>query len=328
LPYDLLRVIAICAVLGIHSLMTARDLTRVPPLITMVDSYLHFAVPLLVFISGALTWSSSKKRSYKKFALHRLQRLGLPYLAWFCVYIVLTFIQTPGKKITVGWLLGNLLTGNVWYHLYFIPMILTFALLTPVASKALRLFKYAPELLFVLAFLLKAFGWTNLGPLVHAHLGAAVWGYLAHIVMHLPDMILGAWFALRFKNVITKAAQAKTFALFSSKKGSGLAAHKVIANLRFSFITLGLTFLAFAIAPWLHKIERPLTSLSMASFGVFLVHPVFLFIIQRLVASLGAGYLWTNWWFILGVFSLLFVFSYGASYALLASKYSAWSVGE
>lgn len=97
LVWDALRVVGMLAVIGIHALMTSRGIGASPQMAAL-DRTLHFAVPLLVFISGALVWgrrAGAKPPSATTFFKKRAQRVGLPYLAWFSLYAALLFSGIP-----------------------------------------------------------------------------------------------------------------------------------------------------------------------------------------------------------------------------------------
>ena len=194
--YDALRVLAILTVVAIHTLMPYRSVLPDTAPIRVLDDVLHYAVPLFVFISGALVWARpwrGGKGAYREFVAKRLGVIGLPYLAWAALYAVLYVERSADGAAALLRVPGLVASGHIWYHLYFIPMLLTFYLLTPVASRAAR---WSPETLLAAAYVLRIVAGpvlTDAASGLHPLFGQ----YATHVLSHLPHMALGAWFALR-----------------------------------------------------------------------------------------------------------------------------------
>jgi len=201
LAYDALRVFAIVSVVAIHTLMPYRDILPPTAPVRVFDDLLHYAVPLFVFISGVFVWgrttltekASADKIAWGPFLSRRVSLVLVPYLAWSALYMALLARQQAGSLSPLR-VLGLLLTGHTWYHLYFIPMLLTFYLLTPLAVRILR---RSPELLLVGCYLLRILAGPEIAGAFRGLFGDFGWSYAVHIVTHLPHMALGAWFALR-----------------------------------------------------------------------------------------------------------------------------------
>ena len=326
LPYDALRVFALLCVLGIHALMQTRAYPAAPHLMRLLDQELSFiAVPLLVFISGALVWAPEWHEKYGAFLKKRFMRVGLPYIIWFLCYAVVVYLRQGPGEVSAAWLVKNFFSGNLWFHLYFIPMIFTFYLLTPLASKVLHSAKYAPELLFLVLVLAKVVIWPAVSPLLRAGVGAPLWSQAAHDVAHLPEMALGAWFALRFQKIRrVRRAPVSAQALVIPLEAVGRSA---VASRTTYFMIGALSFIAFFSTPYLKKIQAPLKVLASASFGIYLLHPLILLAIQALVKSCGATALWVNGWFVFGVFAVLLAASAAIAWGLSRSRATAWLIG-
>ena len=196
LAYDALRTFAIVSVVAIHSLMPYRALLPPTAPVRVFDDLLHYAVPLFVFISGYFVWSKplpSEPGSYRRFLAKRVSVILVPYLAWSALYLALLARQTA-TPLSFGRGTGLLLTGHTWYHLYFIPMLLTFYLLTPFAT---RIGARSPELLLVGCYLLRIVAGPSIAEAFRSAFGDLGWSYATHVMSHLPHMALGAWFAAR-----------------------------------------------------------------------------------------------------------------------------------
>ncbi len=118
----LARIAACIAVVAIHSVGLSPATLHHGPIAAwwaehIVDSFVIWAVPLFVMISGAILLNRQIEQPntfYKK----RLWRVGLPILMWVPVYILFYhFIR--GDSITVSALFNRFLHGQ-YDHLYFL----------------------------------------------------------------------------------------------------------------------------------------------------------------------------------------------------------------
>ena len=369
LAYDALRILAMLAVIGIHAGMTSRGLgADRSQLIISIENVIRFAVPLLVFISGALVWGrpfKSGKGKYLTFMKRRLSRIGLPYVAWFVVYALIAW-ALPGQSF--GWLTGvraapegvadfflRLLSGHIWYHLYFIPMILSFAALTPLVSRIIHFRpSWSAPAFFLATLVFKALVYPAISSGLQTILAWDVWICLTHIVQHLPHMAMGAWFALclaawqqsRGKAVVggragavdsvaagtTKSVPAGFMTVVSRRAGTMSVWLNV---LKWPLYVLVLAVSAVALEPLWQKIKKPLIKISGLTFGAYFTHPILLAIIQAAIPDLGprviAGqttYLFNELWFVVLLFVVLTVVSFAAAYLLSRFRITVWLIGE
>ena len=382
LAFDALRVFAIILVLGIHTLMTSRELDWRPSRIDTFDTWLHFAVPLFVFVSGALVWGKPwGDKKFVPFIKGRLKRVGLPYLFWSVIYITLLFCGTPGNKAIYGeqydWRLlvatkeslfnilgripGYLLSGHSWYHLYFIPMIITFYIVTPLFAKGMRAFKGSAELVVVAAYAVRMMAWPHVLRSLNDMGNPFLTSYATHVFQYLFIMALGAWFMIRFGKVagahsakyqraeseraIAREAEPSN-AVGSAAKGTALPtalpaaaiATDILEELKPTrtmmqlYRNLGIfVMLAFVLEPLWARVKKPLITASSLSFGVYYVHPLFVLVAQRVSLSLSSHTmmhdLWTRWPFLIAVWIFLIGASFGVSHLFSKSKYTRWLIG-
>ena len=90
----------------------------------------HFSIPVFVMISGALLLDDSRRESAAQFYRRRLIRVGIPLVVWTCVYLVVRVVMDH-EELSAGRALGLLLTGDSYYHLWFLYMIAGLYLITP-----------------------------------------------------------------------------------------------------------------------------------------------------------------------------------------------------
>ncbi len=334
--YDALRVLAILTVVAIHTLMPYRSVLPDTAPIRILDDVLHYAVPLFVFISGALVWARpwrGGKGAYREFVAKRLGVIGLPYLAWAALYAVLYVERSADGAAALLRVPGLVASGHIWYHLYFIPMLLTFYLLTPVASRAAR---WSPETLLAAAYVLRIVA----GPvLTHAASGLhPLFGqYATHVLSHLPHMALGAWFALRLPILPRRFTSAWPLMLaggvisLAAVSARGLPdwpleLQRLVFPGAMAATVVGMALGAIALEPRYANRAALLTRMGSLAFGVYFVHPVLLLLVDAAVDANG-GWPWTHWWFTVGVWLAVSAASFGVSDLLARTRPTAWLVG-
>lgn len=364
LGYDALRVVAMCAVVGIHACMTARgfagggtgtDSGAGGSAVAALDSALHFTVPLLVFLSGILVWGrpfARERGAYVRFMRRRLTRVGLPYLAWFVLYAVAALLlpaartgwlqDVPRDAAHIGELLLRLLSGRVWYHLYFVPMLLTLYAMAPVVDRMLRWRRWCPELLVVVTLVIKVGLFPAVNPWMQTQLQSDVYAWLVHLLVHLPHMMLGAWVAIRWGELITRTVNRlsdgdgspdRPDSAATDTAGDTAAAalfllqpKRWLATLKYPVLLLFMIAVAVALEPVWRRIERPLTRLSALSFGVYFVHPLLLVAAQALLPA--HARVWAGLLPVLGLWAVLLVVSFVLSAGLARFRATRWLIGE
>jgi len=335
--YDALRLFAILSVVGIHTLMPYREVLPQGAPVSIFDDLLHYAVPLFVFISGVLVWARPWKGgpgAYRDFLKRRFAVIGLPYLAWAGVYAALYVGRSDSAGTALAQVPGLIASGHVWYHLYFIPMLLTFYLLTPLAAAALQ---RSPELTVVTAYFLR----IALGPpIIHLAAGAhpLAGQYATHVLTHLPHMALGAWFALRLDSLPTWFRRAWPAMLLAGTIALGYVSARGLPSLPLELQRLlypggmALTVLGFALGgialePRYARRAREITHLGSLAFGTYFVHPLFLLAVFSAAGAAGPGSMWSRVWFPVVVWAGVSAASLAVSHVLRRWRLTAWLVG-
>jgi len=335
--YDALRVFAILSVVAIHTLMPYRSVLPPDAPVRVLDDLLHYAVPLFVFISGALLWSkpwAGGAAAYPNFMRRRFRAIGVPFLAWAALYAVLYVARAQDASAALAEVPGLVVSGHIWYHLYFVPMLLTFYLLTPVAAS---LIQRSPELALALAYILRVL----LGPtIIHwaAGMHPLAGQYLTHVLSHLPHMALGAWFAVRLDVLPAwfkrgwPALLGVGIVVLGALSVSGLPAwpfqlQRLLFPSAMAMTVLGMALGAMALEPRYERWSRQTTHLGSLAFGVYFVHPLFLLGVFTLAGPAGPGSPWSAWWFTLLAWGVVSAASFALSEALRRGPATAWLVG-
>lgn len=313
LAYDALRVFAILSVVGIHTLMPYRIYVPDHTPIRVFDDLLHYAVPLFVFISGVFAWGrplAEKPGAFSDFLVRRGRVILVPFAAWSLVYFALLVWQEgwPG----LGRSVALLLTGHTWYHLYFVPMLLVFYLLTPLAS---RLSKVSPELLLAVCYLFRILLGPASATLMRGWFGDLGWQVMTHVATHLPHMALGAWFAMRYEStprairrawplMLVVGTAILTAASLGLHTDLPLVVRRLVYPLGMAATVLGMAYGALEAEPWFEanvRARRAVLAAAPLAFNVYFVHPLLLLAYFMAVPAT-ANALWARPWFAVTVY--------------------------
>lgn len=341
IAYDALRTLSIVAVVAIHALMPLRSLLPNGSWPRVVDDVLHFCVPLFVFISGALVWgrwnpatdTQSGRSRFGEFLRRRVSVVAVPYLAWAMVFLALAFAQSGNSAALAARAPWLLLTGHVWYHLYFIPMLLIFYLLTPVAAPLIRRW---PEATLVLLYAARIALWPSAAAWLQLNAPDLVWSVATHFATHLPHMALGAWFALRRERlqragaVMSPLLLAGGLVALAARSADALgwvpdALTYAVYPLAMLSTLLGLAFGAFGLERVLERNARLWSTGAALAFGVYFVHPLWLEAVWGVVGK--TTDVWLEWWAVPAAWLLVTAASYATAWALARFGRTRWLVG-
>lgn len=336
--WDALRAFAIVTVVLVHTLMPYRELLPDTSPVRVMDDLLHYAVPLFVFMSGALLWTRpwpAEPGAYRAFVQRRVSLIGAPYLAWAVLYLGLRAAGLGENALELNRIPGLMLTGHVWYHLYFIPMLVTFYLLTPVASKLVH---RSPEALVLGAYAVRILWGAEIIGGFESVLGDLGRSYATHVVTHLPHMALGAWFAIRqpaapswarrtWPVLLAVGTAILLAASLGVTTGLPLELRRYVYPVGMAATLLGIVLLAFRLEPTLERSSRITVRAGALALGVFFVHPLFLLGVDVLVAAGPGVGIWLQPWMPVAVFSAVTAASFWTARLLARHKATRWLVG-
>lgn len=282
---DKLRVLATCAVVLLHTVSGMADTTDMSLypeerkiFLTVLD-LVCWCVPVFLMISGYLFLNPGRQIDMGKMLTKYCRRIVRALFLFGVPYGCMELAMVEGK-FRVGMLMEaflDLFRGRTWAHMWYLYLILLLYLFTPLVRGVLRSIPlwtvYA--VLFVLLvgcsilpWLYAVYGWT--GP-------------------HLPGdgiyffyYICGYLFAVGKREKIEKAVRSGIIPVLTVLLAAGMAAGRLWGNmvLRMAYnypFTVFLALLLFAWALGGKQAVSPFWSRAAAlSFGVYLVHPVFL----------------------------------------------------
>ncbi len=323
--YDYLRGFALLTVILIHVLagyLSNRTTVLSPDWALTFDHLLHYAVPMFVFISGALVWGRIREWSleaYRTFLRRRLFVIVVPYFAWSTLYYLLRPTANVGQfpastAAAVRQFLQLLLNGHIWYHLYFVPMIVLFYFLTPLAQMVL---KRSPEALLLGVLAIRVF----FGPSIvlafeHYVQYDVLKPFLVDVVEHMSFMAMGGWYAMRagaIRHTLERAwpaILALGVAMWPIYTMGEIVIRNAYAERVYEFVAIGALIMGFAGAflAFEHRKSRPgerSRMLAELSYGAYLAHPLIIFTMRKSVGWLGIGTWWDNLVFVACFFAIV-----------------------
>lgn len=137
---DFIRVIAFACVVAVHLAGEVNDLNDVGwGAVSFVMHYARYAficVTAFVLCYGYYRSDQPARVFYRR----RFGQIVLPYLIWSAIYLAIRIAETPwrGPGGTLKVILVDTLTGDAWYHLYFLIITMQFYLVFPWFRRLLR----------------------------------------------------------------------------------------------------------------------------------------------------------------------------------------------
>lgn len=283
---DIIRIFAILAVLAIH---VDSIFILMYNKISWVDwwasnfysSLIHFAVPMFIMLSGYLLLD--KQEDDKLFYSKRLYKVVIPLFAWSIIYMIFKTNYNLYSVFTVDFV-KQFLSANIYYHLYFLDLIIGLYLITPFLRKILAkadicdVYRYL-VLWFIftpVVQLLSIFGYQVSLPVEVAtgYLGYYILGYTIKKSVINDKIVLIAAVAVTASIIITAIG---TY-IMTVDKGQfndyfiSWYSLTTLANSIGLFILLRRVFSRAD----LHKWEEPIRIVGISTMGIYLVHPILL----------------------------------------------------
>lgn len=329
--FDILRVAATLSVIAIH--ITA-IYAAVLPAAYFANQFVRYAVPLFIIMSGYLIYFTDSRKGFipvASFYRKRVTKILWPYIIWTLVYTLFSMYTSgswPPLK-AIGVTLGyNLLLGNAFYHLYFLPIIFQLYLIYPL----LRLLMKKPELLLIVALVMTLTGQTlfylNKANVFGFYLSIPVWVFYFVLGMYVymkqeairellcrHAAVLGMVWLVALTILIIDGRMTATYS--SSIKPSVVLYTTVSFFFFFS--------LALRVKP---GVGRWLSWVANQSFLIFLMHPLVLTLLCALPPRLGWPYLWSSSPGIIALYLATAVFTVIGAYILSFTPLTTWLGGQ
>lgn len=268
--------------IGIH--VTGHALPALDPgdwtPVALANRALQFAVPAFLTLSALLNIRPlMQRRGLGDYLKKRALRALWPYVLWSLLYAVFRGRDHPGG-LTVDQVWTWLLTGNAYYHLYFLLLALQLYLLLPLVAPVFRKRPTFGETAIVtgvlqlaLFFLNRRYGWFPAPGSV--------------VLWYLPSVALGCWLATRADRLNAITRHSGRLALGFTALGAALYLPQGVAlvgDRAVNTFTIqaglwiyapGAAFLLLALSERLagSPVARALEPLGARSLEIYLVHP-------------------------------------------------------
>lgn len=277
---DILRIIAILGVLMIHSSASLATINY-----ETIDFYTanffnvisRFCVPLFLMISGALLISNID--SLPIFLKKRFLKVLIPAFFWFICYGIFNNYYLS-KNVGIEVFFHQVLSGNLFFHLYFINLIIGAYLFIPILNQIAKDEKLTIYYLLIWIFV------GTITPLIEKFTGIKINLYLNEFFGWSGYLLLGYY----LKNLNIRISQLLLFFVFllgfvfSYFGLIGLYSDVKIDKFFYGYKSLGIlleSITLFLIFKQLNlKNNKFIIFLSDAAFGVYLIHGMVMFVLK------------------------------------------------
>ena len=289
---DVLRVLATCAVVLMHVLTGATDVTDasiVPEyrsLLLSVMDLVTWCVPIFLLISGYLFLNPERTLTYPVMIKKYCRRIALAILLFGVPYAAseLVVAERTFRIRMIPEALKMTLMGHTWSHMWYLYLILFLYLITPLLKKVLRVL----PVWGVVAMMAVIFLGSSVAPFLNKVLDVNSIPVLPDGGVYFLYYLCGYFFAVREvcvdkgRNVwLTAAVADLALGMILSRT---LAGFSIQMAYNYPFTVL-LAVLLFA-AGWNGSIKKhriPWQEAGALSFAVYLVHPVYVNLLYKFV---------------------------------------------
>lgn len=289
---DVLRVLATCAVVLMHVLTGATDVTDasiVPEyrsLLLSVMDLVTWCVPIFLLISGYLFLNPERTLTYPVMIKKYCRRIALAILLFGVPYAASELVVTERtfRIRMIPEALKMTLMGHTWSHMWYLYLIFFLYLVTPLLKKVLRVL----PVWGVVAMMAVIFLGSSVAPFLNKVLDVNSIPVLPDGGVYFLYYLCGYFFAVREvcvdkgRNVwLTVAVAVLALGMILSRT---LAGFSIQMAYNYPFTVL-LAVLLFA-AGWNGSIKKhriPWQEAGALSFAVYLVHPVYVNLLYKFV---------------------------------------------
>ena len=289
---DVLRVLATCAVVLMHVLTGATDVTdaSIMPeyrsLLLSVMDLVTWCVPIFLLISGYLFLNPERILTYPVMIKKYCRRIALAILLFGVPYAAseLVVAERTFRIRMIPEALKMTLMGHTWSHMWYLYLILFLYLITPLLKKVLRVL----PVWGVVAMMAVIFLGSSVAPFLNKVLDVNSIPVLPDGGVYFLYYLCGYFFAVREvcvdkgRNVwLTAAVAVLALGMILSRT---LAGFSIQMAYNYPFTVL-LAVLLFA-AGWNGSIKKhriPWQEAGALSFAVYLVHPVYVNLLYKFV---------------------------------------------
>lgn len=309
--FDILRIVACMLVVLSH---VSSNLLDVMPTTSfswkishMYNTLGHTGTILFFFLSGSLLLSEEYSFSPKKFYTRNFLNLFVAYYSWIIIYHIIGFVQRGNIGVRyIKDVIINVIKGEAAYHFWYLPMLLGIYLILPMlraichAGKKMVVYFTMLFLLFQVAFgtilfldFPHKYLWESLMTripftLVNHHVGYFVMGYL--LFRLLKEKKLTHW-------IIGSVLLVGAGVLGSLVGDMAVTMQQDTNSLSFNSL-FSVTLCMAAVGIFVFFVKLPirlsgravsiLTEVSRLTFGIYMIHPLTLKLVHRVLQTEGS----------------------------------------
>ncbi len=252
------------------------------------DSAVRWCVPVFVMISGALLLDPPKQESLTVFYRKRLARILLPIIIWSLFFLAWTVLKDAlhGKTIHEADLIHRLLSGKPYFHMWFLFMIMGLYLFTPFLRKIVAHCSRHELAVFIAA----TFTISALSDAYGVYSSSKPTLFINWFLSFIPFFFIGYWIRQDHRNP-SKTLLWGIFLISVILTFTGCYLLSTATSLKnglyfYEYLSLTVIPMSISLMYILKSWNEPVVSVSFTrklshlTLGVYLVHPVFLEIIN------------------------------------------------
>lgn len=298
---EYLRVIAIIAVVSIHvSGGTYYEFGNIEQydwwVANILNTISRFSVPMFIMISGCVLLG--KNIEVKSFYTKKLSRLIPPFIFWSIAYAIFDCLRHDRSFSDFLSIIssGLFITGNTYYHLWYLPMFACLMLFVPFLNLCVLGKKIAYQE-FVFLFVILSFfmlmkqistvagevfdlnmSWFETFPW---YIGYFLLGYF--IDLYCEKISISNRVTILTITVILLISSVLNF--YSASSLNVLQDFFILNNTGiFNFILTVSIFYLFVNNRQLFLDNKVISSIATMSFGIYLIHPFILVILRKIIS--------------------------------------------
>lgn len=248
------------------------------------NSLVRWCVPVFVMISGSLLLDPHKQEDLSTFYRKRISRLLLPITTWSILFLSWRFLKgtVKGSAPTGLELLGKLIAGNPYEHMWFLYMILGLYLFTPFFRKVIA--SNTPKELNLL--ITATFSLAAVNHIYTSFTASGSKLFINWFLLYIPFFLLGH----RIRTAEFQPPKIMLWSIFllsSALTAIGCFILAVQNNLPsglyfYGYLSLTVIPMSISIMYLLRDWNSPILNsnfthrLSLLTLGIYLIHPVIL----------------------------------------------------